>query len=211
LLNQLVNNKLDNLTEKAILEAAGKVFTRKGFAAARMEDIAKEAGINRALLHYYFRSKDNMFDLIFDQRINEFFSGLGVIMFSEKSLEEKIRAIVEHEITILIAHPYLPIFVLQEINQNPERMLEHAQKAGAHPSILLKKFSVQVKEEIKKGKIRAVDPSQLLMNIMSMAIYPFIAKPVLKTILETDDVGFALVMKKRKKEVTDFILQALKV
>jgi AcrR family transcriptional regulator len=211
LLNQLVNKKLDNLTEKTILEAAGKVFTRKGFAAARMEDIAKEAGINRALLHYYFRSKDKMFDLIFDQRVNEFFSGLGVIMFSEKSLEEKIRAIVEHEITILIAHPYLPIFVLQEINQNPERMLEHAQKAGAHPSMLLKKFSVQVKEEIKKGKIRAIDPSQLLMNIMSMAIYPFIAKPVLKTILEKDDVGFELVMKKRKKEVTDFILHALKV
>lgn len=207
----MVNKKLDNQTEKNILEAAGKVFTRKGFAAARMDDIAKEAGINRALLHYYFRSKDKMFDLIFDQRVNEFFSGLGVIMFSEKSLEEKIRAIVEHEITILIAHPYLPIFVLQEMNQNPERMLEHAQKAGAHPSMLLKNFSVQIKEEIKKGKIRAVDPSQLLMNIMSMAIYPFIAKPVLKTILETDDVGFEMVMKMRKKEVTDFILHALKV
>lgn len=211
LLNQLVKKKLDNQTEKTILEAAGKVFTQKGFAAARMEDIAKEAGINRALLHYYFRSKDKMFDLIFDQRVHEFFSGLGEIILSERNLEEKIRAIIEHEITVLLAHPYLPIFVLQEVNQNPERMLEHARKAGAHPSILLKKFSIQVKEEIKKGKIRAIDPSQLLMNIMSMAIYPFIAKPVIKTILETDDVGFEIVMKRRKKEVTDFILQALKV
>lgn len=212
MLNQLVKNKkLDNQTEKAILEAAGKVFTHKGFAAARMEDIAKEAGINRALLHYYFRSKDKMFDLIFDQRVHEFFSGLGEIVLSERTLEEKIRAIIEHEINVLLEHPYLPIFVLQEVNQNPERMLEHAQKAGAHPSLLLKKFSIQVKDEIKKGKIRAVDPSQLLMNIMSMAIYPFIARPVLKTILETDDLGFDVVMKRRKKEVTDFILQALKV
>lgn len=207
----MAKNKLDNQTEKAILEAAGKVFTRKGFAAARMEDIAKEAGINRALLHYYFRSKDKMFDLIFDQRVHEFFSGLGEIILSERNLEEKIRAIIEHEISVLFAHPYLPIFVLQEVNQNPERMLEHAQKAGAHPSMLLKKFSIQVKQEIKKGNIRAIDPSQLLMNIMSMAIYPFIAKPVLKTILETDDLGFEVVMKRRKKEVTDFILQALKV
>ena len=206
-----MKEKLDNQTEKAILEAAGKVFTCKGFAAARMEDIAKEAGINRALLHYYFRSKDKMFDLIFNQRVHEFFSGLGEIVLSERKLEHKIRAIIEHEITVLLAHPYLPIFVLQELNQNPERMLEHAHKAGAHPSLLLKKFSIQVKEEIKKGKIRAIDPSQLLMNIMSMAIYPFIAKPVIKTILETDDVGFEVVMKRRKKEVTDFILQALKV
>ena len=128
-----------------------------------------------------------------------------------KELEEKIKAIIEHEITILIAHPYLPIFVLQEVNQNPQRMLEHAQKAGAHPSLLLKKLSIQVKEEIKKGKIRGIDPSQLLMNIMSMAIYPFIARPILKTVLETDDAGFELVMKRRKKEVTDFILRALKV
>ncbi|MBK5280085.1 MAG: TetR/AcrR family transcriptional regulator [Bacteroidia bacterium] len=207
----MVKEKRDNQTEKAILEAADKVFTRKGFAAARMEDIAKEAGINRALLHYYFRSKEKMFDLIFDQRVREFFSGLGEIIGSEKNLEEKIRAIIEHEITILIAHPYLPIFVLQEVNQNPQRMLEHAQKAGAHPSMLLKKFSVQVKDDIKKQIIRPIDPSQLLMNIMSMAIYPFIAKPILKTILETDDTGFEVVMKRRKKEVTEFILQALKV
>ena len=211
LLNQLDKVKRDNQTEKVILEAAGKVFTRKGFAAARMEDIAKEAGINRALLHYYFRSKNKMFDLIFDQRVHEFFSGLGEIVGSDRNLEEKIRAIMEHEITILIAHPYLPIFVLQEVNQNPQRMLEHAQKAGAHPGMLLKKFSIQVKNEIKKGKIKPIDPSQLLMNIMSMAIYPFIAKPILKTILETDDIGFEIVMKRRKKEVTDFILSALKV
>lgn len=211
MLNKLAKIKRDNGTEKAILDAAGKVFTLKGFAAARMDDIAKEAGINRALLHYYFRSKDKMFDLIFDQRVHEFFSGLGEIILSDRELEEKIKAIIEHEITILIAHPYLPIFVLQEVNQNPQRMLEHAQKAGAHPSLLLKKLSIQVKEEIKNGKIRAIDPSQLLMNIMSMAIYPFIARPILKTVLETDDAGFELVMKRRKKEVTDFILRALKV
>lgn len=206
----MAKEKTDNQTEKAILEAAGKVFTKKGYAAARMEDIAKEAGINRALLHYYFRSKDKMFDLIFDQRVREFFSGLGEIMFSEKSLEEKIRGIVEHEITILSAHPDLPIFILQELTQNPLRFFEHAQKVGAHPSMLQKKFSVHVMDEIKKKKIRDIDPRQLLMNIMSMAIYPFIAKPILKTILETDDAGFYKIMEKRKTEVTDFILKSLK-
>jgi TetR/AcrR family transcriptional regulator len=210
LLNQMVNDKLDNQTEKAILEAADKVFTKKGYSAARMEDIAKEAGINRALLHYYFRSKDKMFDLIFDQRVREFFAGLGGIVFSERKLEEKIRAMVEHEITVILAHPYLPIFVLQELNQNPQRLLDHAQKVGVHPSMLLRKFSAQVNEEIKAGRIRNIDASQLLMNIMSMCIYPFIAKPILKPILETDEAGFDKIMEKRKIEVTEFILRSLK-
>lgn len=206
----MVNKKDDNQTEKAILEAADKVFTQKGFAAARMEDIAQEAGINRALLHYYFRSKDKMFDLIFQQRVSIFFSGLGQIMHSEKPLIEKIQAIVEHEITILLAHPYLPIFVLQELNQNPQRMLAIAENAGAHPSLLLKKFSVEVRAEIKAGGIREIDPAQLFMSIMGMAIYPFVARPVVKIILEKDDAGFESVMLQRKKEITDFIIQALK-
>jgi TetR/AcrR family transcriptional regulator len=210
LLNQMAKEKLDNQTEKAIIEAAGKVFTRKGFAAARMDDIAKEAGMNRALLHYYFRSKEKMFDLIFDLRVREFFSGLGLIISSEKNLEEKIRAIVEHEITILSAHPDLPIFILQELTQNPQRFFEHAQKARAHPSALQKKFAVDVKQQIKKKKIKNIDASQLLMNIMSMSIYPFIAKPILKTILETDEAGFYKIMQKRKTEVTEFILSAIK-
>jgi AcrR family transcriptional regulator len=206
----LVNKKDDNQTEKAILEAADKDITQKGFAAARMEDIAKEAGINRALLHYYFRSKGKMFELIFQQRVGIFFSGLGQIMSSEKPLLEKIQAIVEHEITVLLAHPYLPIFVLQELNQNPQRMFAIAENAGAHPSLLLKKFSVEVRAGIKAGTIRETDPAQLFMSIMGMAIYPFVAQPVLKVILEKDEAGFENVMRQRKKEITDFIIHALK-
>lgn len=200
----------DNSTEKVILDAALKVFTEKGFAATRMEHIAKEAKINRALLHYYFRSKDKMFDLIFAQRINEFLSGIVLQMFSEKPLKEKIARIVEHEINTLIAHPQLPLFIFQELGQNPGRIVEHAKLAGAHPSALLKKFAVQVKEEIKKGSIKEIDPVHLLMNIMSMAIYPFIAKPIISAMLDLDDAQFIKLMKKRKEEVTDFIFNSLR-
>lgn len=200
----------DNSTEKVILEAALKVFTEKGFAATRMDDIAKEAKINRALLHYYFRSKDKMFDLIFAQRISEFLSGIAQQMFSEKPLREKISGIVEHEINMLSAHPHLPIFIFQELAQNPNRIIEHARNAGAHPGSLLKKFSLQVKEEVKKGTIREIDPVHLLMNLMAMAIYPFIAKPVIKIMLELDDQAFGKLMKKRKEEITDFIFKSLR-
>jgi len=200
----------DNSTEKVILEAALKVFTEKGFAATRMDHIAKEAKINRALLHYYFRSKDKMFDLIFAQRIDEFLSGIAQQMFSEKTLHEKIEGIVAHEIIMLINHPHLPIFIFQELAQNPNRIVEHAKNAGAHPGELLKKFSSQVKAEIKKGTIRNIEPSHLLMSIMSMAIYPFIAKPIIKAMLQFDDTQFIKLMRRRKEEVTDFIFQSLR-
>jgi len=206
----LDKTKRDNKTEEAILLAAGKVFIRRGFAAARMDDIAKEAGINRALLHYYFRSKEKMFEIIFQQGMREFFDGLAKIVFSERSLTEKIKAIVEHDIARIAQNPNLPLFVMQEIGQRPERLIEHAEKAGAKPGLLLKVFSKQVNNEIEKGNIRSVDPGQLLINIMSLAIYPFIAKPMIMTMQELDQKGFEKLMNRRKNEVSEFILQALK-
>lgn len=206
----MAKEKPDNQTEKAILEAAMKVFTQKGYAAARMDDIAKEANINRALLHYYFRSKDKMFDLIFEQKVKEFFSGLGQILFSDKKLEEVIRAMVKHEITLIGANPYLPIFILQELQQSPERLMSDAQNAGMSPHLVLKRFSVLVKEAIKENKIRQIEPGQLLVNIMSLCIYPVVAKPIIKTVLELDDASFHKMMTKRIESVSEFIMLSLK-
>ena len=210
MLNKLDKDKRNNQTERAILLAAGKVFTRRGFAAARMDEIAKEAGINRALLHYYFRSKEKMFDIIFQEGMREFFDGLVKIIFSDIPLADKIRAIVEHDITMISKNPDLPLFVMQEIGQRPERLIAHAEKAGARPGRLLKVFSKQVNEEIEKGHIRNIDPKQLLINIMSLAIYPFIAKPMIMTMQELDQKGFDKIMNRRKTEVVEFILHALK-
>jgi AcrR family transcriptional regulator len=205
----MVKEKRDNQTEKCILEAAIKVFTQKGYAA-RMDDIAKEAGINRALLHYYFRSKDKMFDLIFGQKVTEFFSGHEKILFSEKKLEEVIRGMIIHEITLTAANPYLPLFILQELQQSPDRLLRHAQKAGMSPSIVMKRFSILVKEAIAEKRIREIEASQLLINIMSLCIYPFAAKPVIKAFLEVDDKGFDKVMLQRIDEISEFVMHSLK-
>ena len=206
----MANKKPDNQSEMAILTAARKVFTQKGYAAARMDDIAKEAGINRALLHYYFRSKERMFDIIFEQRMAEFFSGLAQIIFSDQSITDKIRSIVEHDIDMVIAQPDLPIFIMQELTQNPQRLLNSAQGAGAKPGIMLKALNTGIKEAVAAREIRPVEASQLLINTMSLAIYPFIAKPMIKAMQDLDDAGFERMMKKRKKEVADFIINALK-
>ena len=200
----------DNKTEKAILTAARKVFTHKGYAAARMEDIAKEAGINRALLHYYFRSKDRMFDLVFEERIREFFSGLAGIVLGKLPLMDKIKAIVNHDIDMISAQPDLPIFIMQELTQNPERMISLAQDAGMNPGMAMKSFEKQVKEAADKKLIRRTNGGQLLINVMSLAVYPFMAKPMIKAVQGLNDSQFDKMMKKRKHEVADFIINAIK-
>ena len=200
----------DSTTENVILEAARKVFTQKGYSASRMDDIAAEAGLNRALLHYYFRNKDRMFEMIFEQRIREFFSGLITILTSDVSLNDKIKAIIEHDISMLNKHPDLPLFVLQEINQNPNRLKEFINKIGVAPKSLFEAFNVQVRKEVKKGSIRNIEGFQLLINIMSLCIYPFIARPMIQLLNQLSDVEFDKMMDKRKVEIEQFVLMGLK-
>lgn len=205
----MAKEKRDNQTEKAILEGARKVFTQKGFAAARMEDIANAAGINRALLHYYFRSKEKLFDIIFQQRIREFFAGLSGIVMRPEPIEEKIKAIVAHDIDMIRSQPDLPIFVLQELAQHPDRLIQVA-SAGANPANMMKAWKQQVKLAVEKKQIRPIDGGQLLINIMSLCVYPFIAKPVIKAVQELDDAQFDKMIIKRKQEVVDFVMSSIK-
>lgn len=202
--------KAEKDTEKLILDAAVKVFTRKGFAGARTEDIAKEAGINRALLHYYFRDKQTMFDIIFETRFKEFFAGIGKILNSDQPLFDKIRAMIDHEINTLSLHPDLPRFVITEVASQPERLIQYGQKMGINPRLILSGFTTQVDAEAKAGKIKPIDSRQLLMNIMSLCIYPFIARHVIKTMMQLDESRFADMMEARKKLVYEMIIDSIK-
>lgn len=197
-------------TEDVILDAAMKVFTRRGFAGARMEEIAKEAGINRALLHYYFRDKETMFNLIFETRFNEFFSGIGRILSSDFPLFEKIRQMINHEIDTLVTHPDIPRFVIMEVASQPERLIQYGQKMGFNPRQLLTIFTEQVNAAVEKKEIIPIDSRQLLMNVMSTCIYPFVAKPIIKTMMQMDENSFAVLMENRKKDLYDFIMKAIR-
>lgn len=207
----MAKQRRDNETEMAILTAARKVFTHKGYSAARMEDIAREAGINRALLHYYFRSKDRMFDLVFEQRIREFFVGLAQIMSRPLPLFDKIRAIVEHDINMILVQPDLPIFIMQELTQSPDRLIAVAKNSGIGPATMMKAFRAQVKEAVDKKLIRPIEGGQLLINIMSLCVYPFVAKPMIKAVQDLDDDQFDKMIRKRRQEVPEFIIDAIKL
>jgi AcrR family transcriptional regulator len=203
----MVNSELS--TEQKIKEAAIKVFTAKGKSGARMQDIADEANINKAMLHYYFRNKEKLFELVFEEKLIELFSAFQVILSSQLDFEGKIRKFVEKEIDMISAYPMLPMFILNEVGKNPEIMANKFANAG--PRIFKEYFKELVQEEIKSKKIRPIDYRQLLMNLMSLCIYPFLARSVIQNVMSINDKEFNEIIQERKKLVAELILNDLKI
>lgn len=196
-------------TEQRIKDAARKVFVSKGFAGARMQDIADEAGINKALLHYYYRSKEKLFEVIFDEVFGVMLTRIQGIISSDLSVHDKINAFVDQYITVIQENPHVPLFVIHELSQDPERFVE---KVGAKGQISnVAAFFAQITEEMYAGKIRAYQPIHLMMNILAMCVFPFIAKPMLKTVTGISEEMWQMMMENRREEVKRFIFNALAV
>ncbi|GEP96936.1 TetR/AcrR family transcriptional regulator [Chitinophaga cymbidii] len=198
----------NNTTEQQIIAAARKIFVQKGLAGARMQDIADEAGINKAMLHYYYRSKDKLFEIVFDEAVSQLLAGVNDIFEKDMPAREKIVAAVEHYITSLNKAPYLPLFVVHEISQNPERILQKFSNTALLPNMRM--FLKELAVEMENGTMRKVDPWQLMVSLISMCVFPFVGRPLLQAIFQVNDKAFAKTMEDRKKFITDFVLTSLK-
>ena len=204
----MVKKRKDQSTEERIIAAARKVFLSKGLAGARMQDIADEAGINKALLHYYFRSKEKLFDMIFMEAAQKLFPKINFIFESNMPLFEKIELFADEYITVMVENPYLPSFVLNELNRDPGSFFKMLNDKFGFPDPSL--FLKQIEREIKKGNIKRIDPVQLLMNMLSLCIFPFMARPILKLRVGLGESQFREFMEQRKKEVPKFIFESIK-
>lgn len=195
-------------TEELIIEAARKIFIQRGLAGARMQDIADEAGINKAMLHYYYRSKEKLFEIVFNEAIGRVIGRLGHILSQPMPIMEKIPAIVESYIDSLTAAPYLPMFVLNEIGQHPEVFVQRLKAQANGPAIM--QFMKDIVDAGKNGEIREVSPVQLFLNIVSMCIFPFIGRPMAQGMLQLDNVQYNMIIEDRKKVITEVIFAWLK-
>ena len=202
----MVNIKKEQNTEERILSAAKKIFLREGMAGARMQDIADEAGINKAMLHYYFRNKEKLFEKIFTELSQHFFPRLVKIFESNQSLFGKIELFVAEYIDQMQRTPYLPIFVLNEVNRQPETFIKKMMGNRRPP---VKKFIDDVQAD-KKGIIKPVNPLQLLLNIISLCVFPFVARPMFQLVTNIDRAMFDKILEQRKGEVSKFIIDAIK-
>ncbi|MFK7770814.1 MAG: TetR/AcrR family transcriptional regulator [Saprospiraceae bacterium] len=197
------------VTEQEILEIARKHFVRKGFAGARMQEIADEAGINKAMLHYYFRSKDKLYHEIIKQTLNFMIPKLANAISQEGNFWEKIERLINTYIDTLTEHPDIPFFIIAELSQKRERFIEELKNKSSHfPAA--QKFVMEMMNEMAQGNIKEFPPIHLFLNIVGMTVFPFMAKPVFQTIFEVSEKDFEQLMQLRKKVILDFVKSALK-
>jgi len=200
-------------TETKILEAAYEVFIENGFDGTRMQQIADKAGINKALLHYYFRSKQLLFNKIFVNAISKFIPNLiSIFMNSELSFFDKIRQFTYQYIDILSKEPFIPIFVLSELSRNQNNLLDNFSKTLGQPVKIVKEtIKEELQNEYEKGNIIKIDIESFMINMLSLCIFPFVAKPIIKiAIFNMNEEAYDKFIEKRKKEVGEFIINSIK-
>ncbi len=199
----MAKEKVNTSTELKIKQAAKKVFMQKGYAAARTRDIAEEAGINLALLNYYFRSKEKLFDIIMLENLQQFIEGIKEILNNKQtSIEQKVEAIVVNYINLLTQQPDLPLFVLHELRTHPKEIVS---KIDKDKFISKSYFMQQVKDAVKEGKIAPVQPLHFLMNMVGLTVFPFVASPILRDIGGLKQQDFNALMEERKKLIPKWI------
>jgi Transcriptional regulator len=198
----------DKQTEEKIFEAATEVFTERGMDGARMQDIADHAGINKALLHYYYRTKDHLFNAVFEKIAGQMFKKFAPVFDEKLSLEEKIRFFFREHITFLQKNPRLPGFLLNEINRNPGRIKKLIQQIDINKLWLT--LEAQHKDELKKYNITRETIPQLMSSIAAISVFPFAARGILEGIFEKMDINFNDYMEERKEYAAEFVIRAIK-
>ena len=198
----------DKQTEEKIFEAATEVFINKGMDGSRMQDIASYAGINKSLLHYYFRTKEKLFNAVFEKIAGQLIKRFAPVFDENLSLEEKIRFFYREHIEFLKNNPRLPSFILNEINRNPERIRK-----------LLKNIDIenlwdilenQHKDELKRYNIDRKKIPQLMTSIASLSVFPFAARGIFEAIFEKMGISFNDYLEERKDYVAEFVIKAIK-
>src|SRR5262245_14049139 len=205
----------DRATEQRILEAARAVFVRRGTAGARMQEIAAEAGVNQALLHYYFRSKESLSAAVFGQLASRLFPALIQTLGSDATIDAKIDSIITLYLENLSKNPFLPGYLISELHHHPERLQQMLVTAtGVDPSPELsrvfRKLGVQINDAVKAGRMRPIAPEQFAANLLSLCVFPFAARPMLAMVFQMDDPAFARFIDRRKVELPQFFRNALR-
>ena len=190
-------------TEERIKAAARKVFHQKGYAGTRTRDIAEEAGINHAMVNYYFRSKEKLFGIVMLETMTFFFKGVSTILNNENtSLEEKIEQVVANYIDLLLEEPELPTFMFNEVRTNPEPFVANTPILQAlERSVLARQYA----EAVAQGRITEPNLIHTVLNVISLVIFPFIAQPIFTALSRTDKEAYKALMLERKKLIPQWI------
>jgi AcrR family transcriptional regulator len=193
-------------TEELILQAARKVFTQKGMDGSRMQEIADEAGINKALLHYYFRSKEKLFEKIFAEGLKQLLPKVQLSIEKSEGICDFVHYFIGNYLDLIKELPYLPHFVLHEINRDPTIIVNIIKGQGL-PFALLQSL---IDKDVAAGKIKPIQLEHLMVNMVSMVLFPVIARPIIQSVLfGNDENKFNDFLEERKSVLIPFVLLAI--
>ena len=198
----MVDKKKEQVSKEIILQAAREVFIEKGFDGARMQEIANKAGINKALLHYYYSSKENLFEEVFKEAFEQFAPQFREEIKRFTSFRSFLKVFLDLYLKMLIDKPYLPLFVLSEIQRNPDRPARFIREMGIDPEWILN----MIQSEMDTNKIIKADPREIVMNILSLCIFPFAARPMIQRLLwKNNEAEYQKVLQNRADSIYKFI------
>lgn len=200
----------DIKTEQAILDAAERVFINKGFAATKTTEIAKEAGITHAMLHYYFRTKENLFNIVFQNKVKLLASSFFSVINAKKPFIEIVCLTIENHFNFIKNNPKLGLFIINEINSNEKNSLVWNDIAIPVFTKVLGSIKELMDVEIRKGTIRPMDPLDIIQTVVSLNIFPFMAQPLFKNIRHFSDKEYEDFLEHRKQENIRLIMLMLK-
>ena len=202
--------KTEKNMEEAILEAATVLFLEKGFATTSTTEIAKKAGCNQALVHYYFRTKERLFEAIFKNKFKVFLESLLVSFEEDMSFEDRLARKISSHFDLIARNPQLPGLIINELSRNPERLALFRNSLSDVPQRVLASLDKELQEEIAKGNVRPMSVYDLLLNMISLNVMPFILSEPFKSIAQIPDDKFAELLEHRKEENIQIILKGIK-
>jgi TetR/AcrR family transcriptional regulator len=198
----------DQETRDRILDAAHVVFTRRGTAGSRTQEIADEAGVNKALVHYYFGTKAALADAVFERALATLTPLIwGILGDPARTLDQKIPAIVEAQIDFHATRPYFAGYLVSELHAEPDRIVRLVAKRGPIPLDVLKK---QLREASRAGRIRAMGAEQFVATMMGLLIFPFATRAALCQLLQMDEKGWQAFVEERRRQLPGFVMAGLR-
>jgi AcrR family transcriptional regulator len=183
-------------TEKLIKEKARSLFFQRGFLDATTQEIADEAGVNRALIHYYFRSRDQMLETLLEETLQEKKSSVRKVLMSELPFRQKIASYIDAVVDYGLKYPFLDNFIISEMARRPEKVKLFCTKDKLSSSDLIRDG---LNKEIKKGGIAPISAEHFMVNLISLCNYPLLAKSVIQTIHGMTDSVYRRFLVERKQ------------
>lgn len=195
-------------TEEKIVTAARRVFIVKGLDGARMQEIADEAGINKALLHYYFRSKGKLFDRVFTETFGDLLQIIEEVFREAHNFDTFVSLFVSNYIGLIKKKPFIANFVLHELNRNPQRILEQISNSAMDKTKLVQ----MIQQEIGTRQGPTIHPIHFIVDLLSLCIFPFVARPIIQGVLfEGEQQQFDAFIDERAEHIIAMIKKAVTI